>query len=785
MKNQLLLISLIFTFGIAQSQTQGRLQKIIDQIGSSYSNHPSEKVFIQTDKDFYQPGETIWFSSFTIDVNTQNLATDQTEILFNLIDPAGKKILSDKYVLEKGQAFGDFLLADDLKDGDYYISALLPGQSNINDISIQKIVVRSYYPNSLIISITQKEKVLQKGFVNEISVSVNDINGNAVKNQKLEYTVTQGTLAVSAGRLKTDDSGNSVILFQLPENSDGTPFRLNVTDSKNIWDESVQLVSETDQVNISFYPEGSTIIPEKDCRIGFYATDVLGNPVDIVGQLKNSDNQNTMHIETLYKGFGICTVSAEKNSKYSFHITKGIGKGQQFDLPNVNSTGSSLSVLKTETDSVLVNLTFADHLSHPVMLIASQGGKVFWATEATVNETENLKIPTAKLPKGLVLLSSYSDEGFPLNQRLINVSEITGFKIEVIPDQETIRKGNQLNLQIRTSDRNGNPVSGVVRVAVSDNAWIAPNKPNLSSEITYNSVLKNKLIIDKNFYKGNFDKQQTFDCFLLANELQNLDIKRITAKQTDNSREKTQLINLEKIENALGEKVRVLNQNRLSSEKQLIPKQYFALNPELISKKPKRSVNEIPKNDSYKKFLETSTNLLEVIKIIKPFNLEGNKIIFPGGHNSFNAQGGALIVIDGQQMGEDASTLNGISTHDVEEINVSTSPIDIQRYTGLNSVGLIEITTKRGKYTESKEKPDEKETLYCGDYRIPREFSIPDKKGLNTTALWKSELQIDSSGQTVLNVPVINVVTDYIITIEGFGTNGQFGYCQKQIKVTE
>ena len=48
---------------------------------------PQEKVYVQTDKTLYQPGEIIWFNAFLLDANT-HLPSQVSDVLyFELIDP--------------------------------------------------------------------------------------------------------------------------------------------------------------------------------------------------------------------------------------------------------------------------------------------------------------------------------------------------------------------------------------------------------------------------------------------------------------------------------------------------------------------------------------------------------------------------------------------------------------------------------------------------------------------------------------------------------------------------
>jgi hypothetical protein len=90
-------------------------------------------------------------------------------------------------------------------------------------------------------------------------------------------------------------------------------------------------------------------------------------------------------------------------------------------------------------------------------------------------------------------------------------------------------------------------------------------------------------------------------------------------------------------------------------------------------------------------------NIFDIIRQAKPYQLMGSKIVFASiGMNSFNFQDGALIVIDGIKVGTDAGILSSIPVTDIEQVNVYTNPSDIQRFTGLNNAGIVEIITKKG-----------------------------------------------------------------------------------------
>jgi hypothetical protein len=200
----------------------------------------------------------------------------------------------------------------------------------------------------------------------------------------------------------------------------------------------------------------------------------------------------------------------------------------------------------------------------------------------------------------------------------------------------------------------------------------------------------------------------------------------------------------------------------------------------------KKSSQTGNKAEAYKALLAKSTNLLDVLQTIKPLTVTNDKIFFAGSQNSLSDPPGALIVIDGQQMGEYASVLNNIMPQDVVEIKMSKDPSDIQRYSSSNTTGVIVITTIK---TQPKvvQATSVQEVLYDGKYRRPRTFPvISDKQNdFRTTLYWNTELKLNNTGQITIEIPASQIVSDFRITAEGRDDNGRGGFATKMIKVTE
>lgn len=261
-----------------------------------------------------------------------------------------------------------------------------------------------------------------------------------------------------------------------------------------------------------------------------------------------------------------------------------------------------------------------------------------------------------------------------------------------------------------------------------------------------------------------------------------------TAKATDQDGKRELSVALNKNFDAkISEYIRkrsfVFEQERLLKLKN---ENYFADNEFLFQKAPKVLKNNIS-YDNQRRMLETSTNLMDVIKSIKPYKIMNNQIVFIGTENSINYQGGALIVLDGQQMGTDISAISNISPMEVDHINVSTNPMDIQRYTGLNSVGVIEIFQKKAKAPEAIATKETKRK-YEGNYRVASTFETtppPLKRDNRTTLLWIPDQKVSAGGEFEFKITAGRVISDFLIEVQATGADGRSGSGKATITVVK
>lgn len=181
------------------------------------------------------------------------------------------------------------------------------------------------------------------------------------------------------------------------------------------------------------------------------------------------------------------------------------------------------------------------------------------------------------------------------------------------------------------------------------------------------------------------------------------------------------------------------------------------------------------KGYNYKKY-SSYLSVADIIKELKGFKLVNGEIVFSGRQNLPGSPRGALIVIDGIAMGNDAEILNTLSPKELRNISISTTPVDIQRYMALNSIGVIEISTIRGgENIEIIQKSDIQLDMLILDH----EYTGPDysmgeipESDNRTTLFWKPDLAFDDANPSRIMFYTSDITGTYICSVTGTDSNG-------------
>src|SRR5690606_13736331 len=198
---------------------------------NSYQSDKSllEKIYTQTDRPFYFPGETIWFKSYI--VGSDHTISNLSDLIHaELISPKGAVVTSRLLSIDQGYAYGDFHINNDWAGGIYTLKVYTNWMRNYGEeaiftkqITVQKVV----QPNLLLNLKFQKEGYGKSSEVITDFV-VKDLKNNPLAHKEMTFEVTLKGQSFLTEKFMTDADGKAHPRFKLPENLETADVVLNV-----------------------------------------------------------------------------------------------------------------------------------------------------------------------------------------------------------------------------------------------------------------------------------------------------------------------------------------------------------------------------------------------------------------------------------------------------------------------------------------------------------------------------------------------------------------------------
>nr|WP_321411364.1 MG2 domain-containing protein [uncultured Carboxylicivirga sp.] len=168
-------ISVLFFFHVAFFITaQSWESDIVKKLSLHQAVNHNEKIFVQTDRPAYLPGETVWFSAFVMNAASQKLNLTEVVLHVELLKPDQSISSKDMFKIEEGKVSGQIDLRYGVKPGKYYLVAYTNWMRNAGS---------AYYFSKEIIIVGSRSNVSADS--NVLSSSVMD-DGSQVELEKTE-----------------------------------------------------------------------------------------------------------------------------------------------------------------------------------------------------------------------------------------------------------------------------------------------------------------------------------------------------------------------------------------------------------------------------------------------------------------------------------------------------------------------------------------------------------------------------------------------------------------------
>lgn len=521
------------------------MKKILEQIKQYREGHPVEKIHIHMDKPYYAIGDSIWFKVYVVNAEANELSALSQAVYVELINEKDSIKQSVKLPIVSGLAWGDFTLADSLKEGNYRIRAYTTWMRNFGEEYFfdKTFAVGNSISNKVLTNVSYAFSKDSKGQKVVADINYTDMRGEPLANKEVSYKVDLDFRSIATGKGVTDSKGNLKVTFV-----NNQPFVLKsgkISTSIKLADneavaKTFPVKATSNDVDVQFFPESGELVNGIRSRVAFKAVGSDGLGVNVSGYISDGAKEKIIEFKSEHAGMGQFRIIPKMSDTFTATIVFEDGSEKTFALPRVLPEGYVLNVNNNDSDNLHVTVTTNKKLdfNERFTVVAQVNGYVYFLARNKV-EAKNftVSIPKSKLPTGIVQLTLFSAANQPVAERLVFINHSDFLDINVSASNTETKKREKVKLTFDVKDKKKQPALGSLSVSVLDESKVPfdeVNEVTIISNLLLTSDLKG-FVEKPNYYftDVNDDKKRQLDILLLTQGWRRFEWKNILGPYPD------------------------------------------------------------------------------------------------------------------------------------------------------------------------------------------------------------------------------------------------------------
>lgn len=463
----ILSLSLIF---FCFKQPPSFVDELIALTDSKMYASPKETVFIHTDRNSYQPTDTLWLKGYINDYTFGTPSLVSQTLFVDIVDNNNHPVLSREFYIDKGAVEGTINIPSQLDDGEYNLVAYTSMMKNhgtewyyVKPIYLKNLKIASQIIPNLNLKITFDKKAYKSGEDVVAKLSFIKRENEGFNKTILEYAVKSNNKTLKSFKSEAINFGDVHIRFKMLENPQHVSIDVKVKNRDQSLSYSSLVPVKRDDVIVSFFPEGGEIVRNVKNKVAFLATDSLENSVDIIGDLVDEDGNKVLSIKAEHNGLGTFTFVPIKANKYFLSINDRL-----IPLPKAKKKGVTLSIQSDRKNTLAIRLNST--IGHPekTYVVATMRDKVYWGIEGILDKTALVEIPLNDMPKGVLQITLFDEYKQPQAERLYFINKHKRLRIDIVTNKKSFNMRDSVALKINVRDHLNNPIKTEISLAATD-----------------------------------------------------------------------------------------------------------------------------------------------------------------------------------------------------------------------------------------------------------------------------------------------------------------------------
>jgi hypothetical protein len=464
---------------------------------------------LATDKPLYQPGETVYFRSLTLerfslkpslgDFNLQFVVQDPKQTESAIVSGASRLVADKSPVLGPdgqplhGIGSGMWMVPADAASGEYTL-VVREAQGRFPEMK-RTFVVNRYRPDQFEKELEWSRKSYGPGDEVVANCKVSRATGEPLAGRPVRAAaIVDDQEILIDPPSPTDGAGGVALRFKLPPSIERGAGSVTVTFSDGVTQETLNkpIPIVLNKLDIEFYPEGGDLVAGAPCRVYFQALTTLGKPADVSGRVVDGSGREVAKAATLNddqetginQGMGRFEFTPEFGQTYRFVIENPVGIQGEFKLPLTQAEGVALTALddvNPEPGPLRLRVTSLGN-ARSLLVGAYARGRLLDHQRVALKANASADVALNPTPGfgGVTRVTVFEEVKTngsrptlkPVAERLVYRKPAAALNFMVQPDRDRYVPGDKVRLKVTAADEQKQPTSAVLYMSVVDQSVI-------------------------------------------------------------------------------------------------------------------------------------------------------------------------------------------------------------------------------------------------------------------------------------------------------------------------
>ena len=414
----------------------------------------AEKIYLQTDAPLYLAEDRLWFTSTVLGADrTPSKISGLLHV--DLMDVKGKILKSRKLKLAEGRAHGFFDLLG-YAPGPYRLRAYTHWNRNFG---------AGFYATRQFDIQTEDAAVASLAPITDIYLTALPSGERSLSGRISDYIADSLTVEKLSVEMETASSKNTLTVFPGPSGfvfndrlPAGEPMATVSFMAEDKTKYEVPVMLDPDYVDLQFYPEGGVLVNGIRSRVGFRATDAMGRPKVVKGQVVDNEGKTVVAFQSNQQGMGSFFLTPDE-SELKAQLSQGEDDPVLFDLPKAKNDDHVLYTEQRE-DGFWVSVEGKNEGEALTLELSSKGQKYFGLAGKLVDGRFVTRLDRSQLPDGIIELKLLDAEQNRLATRLVfHQNPSDALNVSVTTNRPKANQRDRTDLELTVTDAAGNAVS--------------------------------------------------------------------------------------------------------------------------------------------------------------------------------------------------------------------------------------------------------------------------------------------------------------------------------------